>query len=110
MGYYLKKFCSGIIHRSSLTSSDLVSCFDQITHRKRAHNLSGESYAGTLGKDWNSWFGLTLGRTRLSNVEIASNLDITEGRVHDCVPLMQRFLHCEDRNELMRDALHSRVM
>lgn len=46
----------------------------------------------------------------LSDVEIASNLDITEGRVRDCVAWMQCFLHCEDRNELMRDALHSRVM
>lgn len=46
----------------------------------------------------------------LSDVEIASNLDITEGRVRDCVAWMQRFLHCEDRNELMRDGLHSRVM
>ena len=46
----------------------------------------------------------------LSAIEIASNLDITEGRVRDYVAWMQRFLHRDDRNELMRDALHSRVM
>ena len=45
-----------------------------------------------------------------SDVEIASNLDITEGRVHHYVVWMQRFLHCNNRNELIRDASRLAVM
>lgn len=45
-----------------------------------------------------------------SDVEIAGSLDVTEVKVHECVAWIQRFLHCKNRNELVRYGSGSAVM